>query len=330
MAPVGLPLAGIAAFFGAVGQFFSSLARIDWGALLIGLACFAVYISARTRAWYAAIHAAYPSERVQWRRLWGAYWATYAVNNVVPFRGGEAIRLVLGKASVPGSSYPAIAASFLVEHVFDAGLAIITLGYAFTQGVFPKPPDFASLGAFDLSFLAARPRLALFLITALAVLGLVAFAMLSARVVSFWERVRRGLVILGDRRRYLREVALVQLVGTVFRLAAYWNFLDAFNIGGSLRNAVLVVAVNTIATALPLTPGGAGVQQALLVQVFSSTASTATVAAYSVGQQLAIAALSVVIGLGSLVLIFGFRTFGEALRYTRATHARERHASRVR
>ena len=288
--------------------------------MLAGSGCFAIYISVRTRAWFQAVRAAYPTQPIEWRRLWGAYWATYAVNNVIPFRGGEAIRLVLGKTSVPGSSYPAIAASFLVEHVFDASLAVFTLSFAFTEGVFPRPPDFSKLGAFDLSFLSGHPRVTLFLLTAIAVAGLAMFAVLSARVAAFWARVRQGLVILADRRRYFRQVWLLQLGGTLFRFAAYWNFLDAFHIGGSVRNVTLVIAINTISTALPLTPGGAGVQQALLIQVFASGASAATVAAYSVGQQIAIATLSVVIGFGALLFLFRFRSFGQALRETRAAH----------
>ena len=34
----------------------------------------------------------------------------------------------------------------------------LILLFAFTQGVFPKPPDFAKLNAFDLSYLAQHPR----------------------------------------------------------------------------------------------------------------------------------------------------------------------------
>ena len=94
----------------------------------------------------------------------------------------------------------------------------LILLFAFTQGVFPKPPDFAKLNAFDLSYLAAHPRFALFLVTALAVGTLVAFALLSARVQAFWDRVRQGLTILCDRRRYFREVFGVQLGGLVLPL----------------------------------------------------------------------------------------------------------------
>ena len=85
-------------------------------------------------------------------------------------------------------------------------MGVLILTFAFTQGVFPKPPDFAKLNAFDLSFFAGHPRFTLFLLTALAIGALVAFAVFSSRVRAFWARVRQGLTILRDRRRYLREV----------------------------------------------------------------------------------------------------------------------------
>ena len=68
-----------------------------------------------------------------------------------------------------------------------------------------------------------------------------------------------------------------------------------------MSNVLLVLGVNAVAALVPFTPGGAGVQQALLVKVFAGTAAGATVAAYSVGQQIAIAAL----------------TFGDRLRRAR-------------
>ena len=105
---------------------------------------------------------------------------------------------------------------------------------------------------------------------------------------AFWARVRQGVVILRDRRRYFREVFLVQLGAWVLRFTAFWFLLDAFGVGGSVENVLLVLGVNAVAACVPFTPGGAGVQQALLVKVFSGTATGATIAAYSVGQQIAI------------------------------------------
>jgi uncharacterized membrane protein YbhN (UPF0104 family) len=317
----------VSSFFKAVDHFFSSLAEIHWGSLAIGLAAFGIYLSLRSRAFFNVLRAAYPKQRIKWRRIWGAYIAAYGFNNVVPARGGDVIKLFLTHSSVPSSTYSAIGAAFFVELVYDAVMGVFILTFAFTQGVFPKPPDFSKLHAFDLSFFASHPRFAMFTLTALAVGGLVAFALLSARVRAFWARVRQGLTILFDRRRYVREVFAVQFAGWLFRFTAFWFLLDAFNIGGSVKNVLLVLGVNAVAAAVPFTPGGAGVQQAFLVKVFAGSASSATVAAYSVGQQIAIAAFSLALGFVALVAIFRFRSFKDVIAAGREAREAERAAA---
>jgi uncharacterized membrane protein YbhN (UPF0104 family) len=302
----------ISSFFSAVGKFFSSLADINFVALIVALIAFGIYLTIRARAAFHILRAAYPQERIEFRRIWAAYIAAYGFNN------GDVIRLFLTKTSVPNSSYPAVAAATFVEMVFDATMGVFILTFAFTQGVFPKPPDFANLGAFDLSFFAGHLRFTLFLITVIGVGGLASFALLSRRVRAFWARVRQGLTILRDRRRYFREVWLVQLGAWCFRFTAFWFLLDAFNIGGSVKNVLLVLGVNAVAAAVPFTPGGAGVQQAFLVKVFAGTAAGATVAAYSVGQQIAIASFTLAIGFVALWTIFEFRSFKDVIAAGRA------------
>jgi len=315
------PLADIGDFVDAVGKFFSSLADVHWGALVLALICFGGFLTGRSRAAFNVLRAAYPTERILWRRIWGAYVAAYGINMTVPVRGGTVVRVFLTKISVPNSSYPAVASSFLVDNVFDLAVAIPILGFAFSQGVFPKPPDFSKLKAFDLSYLAAHPRLALFLLTLVAFASLLVFAILSVRVKAFWAHVRQGVTILSDRRRYLREVFAVQGIAWLFRFAAFWFLLDAFAVGGSVRNVMLVFGVVAVSSLVPLTPGGAGVQQALLVNVFAGSAAGATVAAYSVGQQIAIAAFSAGLAFVALAAIFRLRSFKEVIRLGRDDRA---------
>ncbi|MHB8241624.1 MAG: lysylphosphatidylglycerol synthase transmembrane domain-containing protein [Solirubrobacteraceae bacterium] len=319
----------ISSFFDAVGKFFTDLAAVHWPALLLGLVFFGLNLTIRSRAFFHSLRAAYPAASFQWRRVWGAYFAAVGFNNVVPARGGDVIKLFLTRSSIPGSRYPTVAAAFFVESIFDACVGVLVLIFAFTQGVFPKPPDFSKLSSFDISYLAEHFRLTLFLITLLAVIGLVAFALLSVRVKAFWSRVRQGVTILTDRRRYLREVAALQVVAWLCRFTAFWFLLDAFRVGGSVKNVLLVFAVNQVAGAVPFTPGGAGVQQALLVKVFATNASTSVVAAYSVGQQIAIAAFTALMGLGAVVFIFRFRSFKEVLYAGRASRDAEREAERA-
>jgi uncharacterized membrane protein YbhN (UPF0104 family) len=308
-------------FFDAVDAFFSNLASVRPIPLLFALALFTCYLTFRARASFNILRAAYPAELISFKRIWGAYFAGYGFNAVVPARGGDVVRLFLTRNSVPNASYPAVAASFVVEAIFDVAMGSVILLFAFSQGVFPKPPDFAKLNAFDLSYLAQHPEFTLFLLTLLGVAGIGGFALLSVRAKAFWERVRQGFTILYDRERYIREVFLVQLGGWCFRFAAFWMLLDAFNVGGSVKNVLLVLGVNAVSAAVPFTPQGAGVQQALLTKVFEGTAPGATVASYSVGQQIAIGALTFGIGFASLVWIFRYRSFKEVIARGQAERA---------
>jgi uncharacterized membrane protein YbhN (UPF0104 family) len=312
-------------FFEAFEEFFSNLAAIQWGSFVFAMLAFVGYLTLRSRASFHILRAAFPDERIEWRKIWGAYFAGYGFNSVIPARGGDVVRLFLTKNAVPNSSYPAVAATFAVETIFDVMMGVLILSFAFTQGVFPKPPDFSDLPAFDLAFLAEHPRFALFLLTFLAVGSLVAIAMLSLRVKAFWARVRQGLTILNDRPRFAREVLAVQFAGWLLRFTAFWFLLEAFNIGGSVKNVLLVLGVNAVAAAVPFTPGGAGVQQALLVKVFGGGA-----AAYSVGQQVAIAATTFAIGFSSLVFIFRIRSFKEAIARGQEERDAERRKKRER
>ncbi len=309
-------------FTGAVGDFLSNLAAVQWQDLLLGLAAFVVYLSLRAYAYLNVVRAAYPDEQIAFRRIWGAYFAAYGFNNVIPARGGDVIRLFLTKTSIPNSTYPAVASSFAVELIFDLCIAVPVLAFAFSQGVFPTLPEFARLPAFDLAFFVRNPQLLLFVLTALAITAVVAVGVLSARVRSFWAKVRQGLVVLTDRRRYLREVFAFQLLGWCFRFAAFWLLLDAFGVGGSVRNVLLVLGVNAVAALVPFTPGGAGVQQALLAKVFAGTAAGATVAAYSVGAQIAIAATCFAVGFAALLFIFRIRSFKHVVAQGREARTR--------
>src|SRR4051795_3995677 len=172
-------------FFDAARSFFSNLAAVHWLTLILALLAFTAYLTLRARASFHILRAAYPEARIQFLRVWGAYFAGYGFTAVTPARGGDVIRLFLTKTGVPGSSYPAVAAAFAVEFIFDLTIAVPVLAFAFSQGVFPKPPDFSSLPAFDLAFFAGNPRFTLFLLTVLGIGVMIGFALLSARVRRF-------------------------------------------------------------------------------------------------------------------------------------------------
>jgi hypothetical protein len=245
---------------------------------------------------------------------------------VFPLGGGNLVQIFLTRTAIPSSSYPTVTTALWTGTIFDWGMGLLVMCFAFTQGVFPKPPDFSKLPAFDISFFASHMRFTLFFITVLGMLFLVGFALLSARVRAFWQRVRQGVAILRDRRRYRQEMASWQFASWILRFASYWALLDAFHIGGSVRNALLVLGVQVVASVFPFTPGGAGVQQALLVTIFAHSRG---VAAFSVGQQIATAVITTVLGFAALVFIFRLRSFREVLARAREHRRAEAEAART-
>ena len=260
---------------------------------------------ARAWAWRNVLRAAYPGDA---DLLPAAQppptWPGAGINAIVPAHAGDVTKVFLVKRQIPDSSYPAVTSSFLVQTVFDTTVGVLVLLYAITQGLLPQPPQLPDLPAFEISFWADHPQ-------TLAD---------RRRRAAAGDRDRRSTAsptacgasgtgsnrassILTEPRRYLREVAAWQGVGWLCRFAAFWFFLEAFGIGGSVGNVMLVMSVQAIANIVPFTPGGAGAQQALLVATLTGP-SRAAVLSFSVGTQIAMAAWSVVLGFAAILLVF--------------------------
>jgi uncharacterized membrane protein YbhN (UPF0104 family) len=286
-------------------EFFHRLSEIAWPSMVIALLFYLAHLLARSRAWQNTLRAAYPDRSVPFWRISAAYLVGAGMNSIVPARVGDAVKILLAKRSIPRSTYTAVVSSFFVGSVFDTTAGILVFIYALTQGLLPRPPELPDLPAFDIAFWAQHPSLLLFTVTALGILVVILFAVLSRRVEQFWNRIKQGAIVLATPTLYLRTVASWQALGWVMRFFSYWFFLEAFNVGGSFENVLLVMSVQTISNLLPLTPGGAGAQQALLVATLVGPGPIA-VLTYSVGQQIAIAAWTLV--LGALALVFVFRT----------------------
>jgi uncharacterized membrane protein YbhN (UPF0104 family) len=290
-------------FFHASSSFFEHLSDIRWTPFMVALGFLLAMQLTRAWAWRNVLRAAYPGKPISFLQLGAAYLAGAGINAILPARAGDVTKVFLVKRQIPDSSYPAVTSSFLVQSVFDTTVGILVFLYAITQGLLPEPPELPDSRAFEISFWVNHPKTLLIVIGVLLVVSAIGIYYLAHHVRRFWARVRQGVVILGQPRRYLRQVAAWQGVGWVCRFLAFWFFLEAFGIGGSVGNVLLVMSVQAIATIVPFTPGGAGAQQALLVATLHGP-SRAAVLSFSVGTQIAMAAWSVVLGFTAILLVF--------------------------
>lgn len=297
----------------AVEALGDRVAAIGWWALAAGVACAIGNSAARTRAWRNILAAAYPDATVRWWDTFRAYYAGVGLNSILPARAGDLLKLFLMKRRVRDSTYPALASSLLAESVFDALVGACLIVWAWQLGILPGLPSLPRLPAFELSWYAERPWI-------LAIVGavlLVALVYVAVRVRAFWQHVKQGLVILTMPGAYLRRVALVQALGWCLRVAsAYW-FLAAFNVPATLENALLVLVAGTVGTLLPATPGGLGPKQAMVVILLAGSASRVDLLAFSVGIEVVMLSVNVLLGVLCTASMIGSLRVGAAVRAAR-------------
>jgi uncharacterized membrane protein YbhN (UPF0104 family) len=290
-------------FFHDAGVFFRHLADVDFGALGIALLLQALRLVARTRAWRNIVAAAYPGTRVRWRSVLGSYLAGVGLNAISPARGGDLLKLYLLKHRVEGTTYPTLAATLVVETLFDAFIGIALLFWAASLGVLPSIHRLPDLPNIDLRPAYQHPVV---LEIGALVLGIaigLSLVWATARVRRFWARVRQGFAILQDPEAYGRGVITWQLLSWGCRLATVYFMLRAFHLPATVHNALLVQIAQSLSTLLPITPGGAGTEQGLLLYLFRGKAARSSLLSFSVGMHIAIVALSVALGLLAVALM---------------------------
>jgi glycosyltransferase 2 family protein len=277
--------------------------------LAVALTLHLAKLGVRARAWHNIVCAAYPSDRPRFRHALGAFLAGTGVGACVPARAGQLVRLSLMRSRVGSSSFPGLVSTLIAESVFDAALtALIVVAVLIAAGPgavggrsFPGPlgqhPVIAGLVAVAVTLAACR----------LAVQR-------RARIRSLLRDARIGLAVFTQPVRYLRGVASWQALGCTLRVASTYWFLVAFHVPASLHAALLVIAVQLVVGVVPLTPGGAGPQQAILVAALSP-ATTSSVLGFGIGSQVTTLLADLLLGGVSLILMTG------SLRWRRIARA---------
>jgi uncharacterized protein (TIRG00374 family) len=298
---------GVRAVLDAIEVFFENLAAVDPQPLALAVLCHLGKVVAVTRAWRNVVADAYPEGRVRWRPLFGAYVAGVGINAILPARGGDVVKLYLARHAVPGSTYTTLTSTLLVLSIFDIVAASILLLWAMQLGVLPGLDVLSALPSFDFSWFFAHPRASAGILAALFV-GLVFLAVwLEQHVTALHARVKQGFRVLHDKPRYLRRVALWQAVDWALRIATVYFFLRAFDVHADLHNALLGQVANSLSTILPISPGGIGTEQALIVYVLSGEATASALLSLSVGMRLTLTVVNVALGFAALFLML--RTF---------------------
>lgn len=288
--------------FDAVEAFWSYLASVQPLPLAIAIGCHIVKTMCTSRAWRNVLAAAYPETRIRWLSIYGSYIAGVGVNAIFPARAGDVVRLTMAHRAVQGATYTTLVSSSAVLAIVDVACASALFAWATTQGVLPGLDVLPALPSFDFGWFIAHDRISEVLLVVL-VIGLIVLAVwIRSHVAEFREHVGQAFTILHTPWRWLRTVVLWQLADWALRLTTIWFMLDAFGIHQSLRNVLLVQATQSLATLLPVSPGGVGTEQAFLVYTLKGEAPKTALLAFSVGMRLTLTVVNVVLGFTAVLL----------------------------
>lgn len=297
----------------AIQAFWDTLASVQLIPLGLAIGCHIVKGACTSLAWRNVLAAAYPGQPVRWRSIYGAYAAGVGVNSIFPARAGDVVRLFLAHRAVPGATYTTLIASTLVLTMLDFAFALALFVWALSEGVLPSLDVLPSLPSFDFAWLL-RHELVSELLLALVAGGLVILVVwIHHRARHLRKRVSQAFTVVRTPVRYLRTVVSWQLCDWALRLTTIWFFLGAFGIEQNVRNVLLVQATSSLATLVPISPGGIGTQQAFLVYVLRGQASRTTLLAFSVGMKITLTVVNVIVGFAAILATL------RTLRFRRAT-----------
>ena len=282
------------------------VAAIHWQFVALAALAHLAKMLARTRAWRNILAAAHPESSVRWRTVLGAYAAGVGVNALIPARGGDVLKLFLVKRGIPGATYPTLAATLVVETLFDLTVVSALFLWALTLGVFPSVDTLQLLPKVDWLWLFQHPRVGLAVSIATLAVGFAAGLLAAARIRAFRARVAAGFAILRRPRAYATRVLPWQVLDWCLRLTTIYLLLRAFDVPATAHNALLVQVTQSLSTALPLTPAGIGTEQVLLAYLFAGIAPAADILSFSVGMKLTIVAVN--LAAGALALLIMLRT----------------------
>jgi hypothetical protein len=256
-------------------------AAVDPRGLGLGLALYLLAKAIRARAWLTILRAAFPGATgLRASDVTRAYLAGSGINTVLPARGGDVVKLAMLRSRIEGSSYAALAATFVPETLFETAFGAGLVVWALANGFMPVPRASGEPPDLDVSMVVAHP--------ALSALGAAGAGALG------WWLVRRlrvplstGTTILRSPMRFLTGVVSWQALARLIHLCSMAACMAAFGLPLTPSTVVLVMAAQGAGRILPLAPASAGLRLAMLsygfVEVTGHAVDIAAITAFTFG-----------------------------------------------
>ena len=207
--------------------------------------------------------------------------------------------LVMLTAIIPGSTFPGLVGGQIVHKLFFVVAGAFVYLYLFLS----VPGSFSA----ELSLLEEHRGLAVLLPALVVVVSALVIRAFWHRLRGLWEHAKQGGAILAEPRAFGLKVVLPEFVSWLCKLGVIAVFLAAYGIPVTLHTVMTVAGGNSLANVVSVTPGGAGVNQAVNSATLTrEDVDRETALAYSAGQQLITTAWSVTVAVVLVAFVFGW------------------------
>jgi uncharacterized membrane protein YbhN (UPF0104 family) len=221
--------------------------------------------------------------------------------------------LVMLAAIIPGATFPGLVGGQVVHKLFFVAAGAFVYLYLFIS----VP------GSFSLQLGLIADDVALAIVIGVAVVAAIVLFVRAfwSRLRGLWEHAKQGGAILADTRAFVVKVVLPEFGARLCKLGVIGVFLAAYGIPVTFHTIMSVAGGNSLANVVSMTPGGAGVNQAVNSAALThEDVDRATALAYSAGQQLITTAWSVALAVVLVAVTFGWtggkqlirQSYGEA------------------
>ena len=243
--------------FGEIRRAFGG-ANVIW--VIAALAAFAVGYSCRIERWRSMLERDSPG--LTWQRCAGPLLASFAANNVLPFRAGDALRAFAFNRKL-GTTSGVVVATLFVERLLDLLMVLVLLGMA-VAGFGLDAKHIAGIGSATL------------IVAALAILFVLLFPRFFAPLVLAMGRLvvrvapGFGQKLFDEINKSLSTLHHLAQGGTMIKLVlwsvlawlaegcVFWFAALALPALSAPLAGWLALPVGTLATLIPSTPGYIG------------------------------------------------------------------------
>jgi hypothetical protein len=296
-APVAFATSAAEGLAGAVAD-----AHVGW--LLAAVCLHVAGQLCRGFAWGAVLGASWQGVSPRRACIWHVCGA--GLTGVLSARGGDIVRIGLARRELPDATWPALAGTLAAEGSFELvsgvvlALAAVGIGVGGLHAPSPELIAAAALSAAALALLTRRSR----------------------RLRRLVSEFGRGLAVLGEPRRFLRQVLPWQIVGRLLRLASLGCFLHAFGLPAGPAVIVAASVSQGSGRMLPIPGAGTAAAAAALLAVLPVAAGhpvdASAVGALAIAQPALLTLVGITVSLVLLTVLLGARTPRALVRATRA------------